>query len=129
MQYVRNCVGWFLPTRASRHVPNRQALKAFVFGLLLLTLVVPGQMFGQAKTIELSSILARSTLLGPVDRHQQISVLLALPLSDTQAAAEFVRHVSTPGDPLFHQYLTPQEFADGMGSDGLSNGFPLKDKH
>jgi kumamolisin len=116
MQYVRNCVGWFLPTRTSRYVPNRQALKAFVFGLLLLTLVVPGQMFGQAKTIELSPVLARSTLLGPVDQHQQISVLLALPLSDPQAAAEFVRHVSAPGDPLFHQYLTPQEFAAKYGA-------------
>jgi subtilase family serine protease len=116
MQYVRNCVSWFLPTRASRYVPNRQALKAFVFGLLLLRLIAPGLTFGQAKTIELSPVLARSTLLGPVDQHQQISVILALPFSDPQGAAEFVRHVSKPGDRLFHQYLTPEEFATKYGA-------------
>src|ERR1700749_5139441 len=104
MQYVRYCVSWLLPTRASRYVPNRQALKVFVFGLLLSPLVVPGKTFGQARTIEVSPVLARSTLLGPVDQNQPISVILALPLSDPQGAAEFVRHVSKPGDPLFHQY-------------------------
>jgi kumamolisin len=29
--------------------------------------------------------------------------------------AEFVRHVSTPGDPLFRDYLTPQQFAERFG--------------
>ena len=116
MQYACNCAGWFVPTRARRYVPNRLALKVFAFGLLLLTLIVPGQTFGQAKIIELSPVLARSTLLGPVDRHQQISVILALPLSDPQGAAEFVQHVSKPGDPLFHQYLTPEEFAAKYGA-------------
>jgi subtilase family serine protease len=116
MQYLSCCVSWFLPTHAGRYVPNWQMLKAFAFGLLLSRLFVPGPAFGQAKTIELSPVLARSTLLGPVDQNQQISAILALPLSDPQGAAEFVRHVSTPGDPLFHQYLTPQEFAARFGA-------------
>jgi subtilase family serine protease len=119
MQYVRYCVSWLLPTRASRYVPNRQALKVFVFGLLLSPLVVPGQTFGQARTIEVSPVLARATLLGPVDQNQPISVILALPLSDPQGAAEFVRHVSKPGDPLFHQYLTPEEFAAKYGANAV----------
>jgi subtilase family serine protease len=116
MQYLRYCVSWFLPTHAGRYVPNWQTLKTFVFTLLLSPLVGPGHAFGQAKTIELSPVLARSTLLGPVDQNQQISAILSLPLSDPQAAAEFVHHVSTPGDPLFHQYLTPQEFAAKYGA-------------
>src|ERR1700752_729473 len=116
MQYLRYCVSWFLPTHAARYAPNWQTLKTFVFTLLLSPLVGPGHAFGQAKTIELSPVLARSTLLGPVDQNQQISAILSLPLSDPQAAAEFVYHVSTPGDPLFHQYLTPQEFAAKYGA-------------
>jgi subtilase family serine protease len=116
MQYVRNCPSWLLPTRARRYVFNQQALKAFVFGLLLLPLVVADQTFGQTRTIDVSPVLARSTLLGPADQNQQISVILALPLSDPQGAAAFVRHVSKPGDPLFHQYLTPEEFAAKYGA-------------
>jgi kumamolisin len=116
MQYFSYCVSWLLPTRASRYAPNRQALKAFVFGLLLLPLIVPGQTFGQARTIDVSPVLARSTLLGPVEINQQISVILALPLSDPQGAAEFVRQVSKPGDPLFHQYLKPEEFSAKYGA-------------
>ena len=61
-------------------------------------------------------MLAKSALLSPVEQNQQISVILALPLSDPQGAAEFVRHVSQPGDPLFHQYLTPEEFAARYGA-------------
>jgi kumamolisin len=116
MQYVCYCVSWLLPTRASRYVPNWQALKALVFALLLLPLIAPDQSFGQARTIEISPVLTRATLLGPVDQIQQISVILALPLSDPHGAAEFVRHVSQPGDPLFHQYLTPGEFAAKYGA-------------
>ena len=101
MQYVRYRESWLLPTLVSRYIPNRQALKAFVFGLLLLPLIVPGQTFGQARTIEVSPVVGRSTLLGPVDQNQQISVILALPLSDPQAAAEFVRHALSPAIPFF----------------------------
>ena len=116
MQYLSYCVSWFLPTHAGRYVPNWQALKTFVFGLLLSPLLAPGHAFGQAKTIELSPLLAKSSLLGRLDQSQQISVVLTLPFSDPQGAAEFVQHVSKPGDPLFHQYLTPQEFAARYGA-------------
>jgi len=116
MQYVHYCVSWLLPTRASHYVPNRQALKAFVFGLLLSPFITSGHAFGQTKAVELSPLVAKSTLLSAVERNQSISVILTLPLSDPQGAAEFVRHVSQPGDPLFHQYLTPQQFATRYGA-------------
>ena len=104
------------PARTRRNINRWQQLKAVLWGLLLLPLIVPGHVFGQAKTIGLSPMLAKVALVGPVDQNQPISVILALPLSDPQGAAEFVRHVSKPGDPLFHQYLTPEEFAARYGA-------------
>jgi subtilase family serine protease len=116
MQYLSYWASRVLPARISRCVTRWQRSRAIVCGLLLSPLIVPGLMFGQAKTVELSPLVAKSTLLSPVEQNQQISVILALPLSDPQGAAEFVRHVSKPGDPLFHQYLTPEEFAARYGA-------------
>ncbi|HXM04620.1 MAG TPA: protease pro-enzyme activation domain-containing protein, partial [Chthoniobacterales bacterium] len=116
MQYLSYSASRVLPARISRCVTRWQRSRAIVCGLLLSPLIVPGLMFGQAKTVELSPLVAKSTLLSPVEQNQQISVILALPLSDPQGAAEFVRHVSQPGDPLFHQYLTPEEFAARYGA-------------
>jgi subtilase family serine protease len=110
-------VSGLLLTHLFCYILDRHALKAFVSGLSLLSLMVAGQAFGQARTIELSPVLTRSTLIGPVDQNQQISVILGLPLSDPQGAAEFVQHVSKPGDPIFHQYLSPEEFATKYGAD------------
>jgi subtilase family serine protease len=116
MQYRRYRASWILPARINRCVTSRRQLRAVVFGFLLSPLIMPGPVFGLAKTVELSPLVAKSTLLSPVEQGQQISVILALPLSDPQGAAEFVRHVSKPGDPLFHQYLTPEEFAARYGA-------------
>jgi subtilase family serine protease len=65
--------------------------------------------------VQLSPLVAESTLIGPLDPNRQISVVLVLPLSDPQGAANFVRHLSTPGDPLYHHYLTPEQFAERFG--------------
>jgi kumamolisin len=54
--------------------------------------------------------------LAPVDANQEIGVTLCLPLSDPKGAAEFARRVSTPGDALFHEYITPEEFAARYGA-------------
>ena len=116
MQYLCNWTSWIFPARIRRNINRWQQLKAVLWGLLLLPLIVPGHVFGQAKTIGLSPMLAKVALVGPIDQNQQISVILTLPLSDPLGAAEFVRHVSQPGDPLFHQYLTPEEFAARYGA-------------
>ena len=116
MQYLCNWTSWILPARIRRNINRWQQLKAVLWGLLLLPLIAPGHVFGQAKTIGLSPMLAKAALVGPVDQNQQISVILTLPLSDPQGAAEFVQHVSKPGDPLFHQYLTPDQFAAKFGA-------------
>lgn len=80
-----------------------------------MVLLAPDRLSAGIATIELSALAAKSDVLGPVNSEQQISVVLVLPLSDTQGAESFVQRVSTPGDPLYHKYITPQEFADRFG--------------
>jgi kumamolisin len=72
--------------------------------------------FAAPNTIEISPLVTKSTYLAPVDANQEIGVTLCLPLSDPKGAAEFARRVSTPGDALFHQYITPEEFAARYGA-------------
>jgi subtilase family serine protease len=67
-------------------------------------------------TIALSPMVAESALLSNMDPNQEIVIQLSLPLSDTQGAREFVQHVSTPKDPLFHHFITVQEFAARFGA-------------
>lgn len=116
MQYLRYWASRFSAARIHRYVIDGQQFRAILLGLLLSPFVTPGHAFGETKAIELSPLVAQSALLGAVEQSQSISVILALPLSDPQGAADFVRHVSKPGDPLFQQYLTPEEFAAKYGA-------------
>ena len=102
--------------RISRDAASWRQLVPFTLSLLLLGLIQPDNVFGQTTSVELSPLVAQSTFVSPVDRSQPISVVLTLPLSDPKGAADFVDHVSRRGDPLFHQYLTPQEFAQRYGA-------------
>jgi subtilase family serine protease len=102
--------------RISRDDPSWRQLIPIAFGLILLLFIQPDNVFGQTATVELSPLVNKSTFVSPVDRNQQISVVLTLPLSDPKGAADFVDHVSRRGDPLYHQYLTPQEFASRYGA-------------
>jgi len=61
-------------------------------------------------------MVAKSAWLSAVDSQKQISVILALPLSDSKGAAEFIERVSNPKDPLYRQYLTPYEFSQRYGA-------------
>jgi subtilase family serine protease len=76
----------------------------------------PGALLAAQNSIEMAPLVAKSTYLAPLDTNQEIGVTLCLPLSDPKGAAEFERRVSTPGDALFHQYITPQEFAAKYGA-------------
>ena len=67
-------------------------------------------------TVALSPMVAKSTLLSNLDPNQEIVIQLSLPLSDPEGAREFVKHVSTPKDPLFHHFITVQEFAARFGA-------------
>ena len=99
-----NIIGW----RRLRHA----VLGGLGAASLLLT---SSALFAEASTVELSPLIYRSTLVAPVDGNKQIGVVLALPSSDPAGLAAFVKHVSTPGDPLFRQYITPQQFAQKFG--------------
>lgn len=59
---------------------------------------------------------AGPAMVGPVDAAQTISIALVLPSVRPAEAASFVAHVSTPGDALFHHYLTPAQFAPRFGA-------------
>jgi subtilase family serine protease len=67
-------------------------------------------------TVELSPLVAKSTLLSATNPGDEITVVLTLSLGDSQGAADFVRHVSTPGDPLYRKYITAQEFTARYGA-------------
>lgn len=78
-------------------------------------LVTSSALFAELTTVELSPLVYQSTLVAPLEKNKQISVLLALPSSDPAGLAAFVKQVSAPGDPLYHQYMTPQQFAEKFG--------------
>jgi subtilase family serine protease len=81
-----------------------------------LLLSGPCALFAASNAIEMAPMVAKSTFVAPLETKQEIGVTLCLPLSDPKGAAEFAQRVSTPGDALFHQYITPQEFAARYGA-------------
>ncbi len=54
--------------------------------------------------------------LGHTATGQTITVAMVLPSRDPVGAADFVAHVSRPGDKLFHQYLTTAQYAARFGA-------------
>jgi subtilase family serine protease len=78
-------------------------------------LLTANPLFAGLTTVELSPLIYKSTLVAPADGNKQIGVVLALPPSNPAGLAAFVKHISTPGDPLFRQYITPQQFAQKFG--------------
>jgi subtilase family serine protease len=110
---------------------NRPGRKSRFFGVAINWRPVTPAMFGAAAslwlapyaalaqsnaTIALSPMVAESALLSNMDPNQEIVIQLSLPLSDPKGAREFVQHVSTPKDPLFHHFITVQEFAARFGA-------------
>ena len=116
MQYRSYIASQDQPARVSRDATSWRQLLPIALALILSLLIKPNCAFGQTAAVELSPLVTKSTFVSPVERSQHISVVLTLPLSDPKGAADFVDHVSRRGDPLFHQYLTPQEFAQRYGA-------------
>jgi subtilase family serine protease len=100
--------------------PLARTTSVAAFAALFL---VNGAVLGEVTTVELSPLVAKSTLVGPVDGTQEIGVTLALPSSDPKGLADFVRHISTPGDPLFRHYITPQQFAERFGGNAADYAY------
>ena len=56
-----------------------------------------------------------SIVLGPVASDESLDFRIFLPARDPDGLAGFVTHVSTPGDALYHHFLTPAEVAQRFG--------------
>jgi subtilase family serine protease len=105
------------PIRLNRQAAVCRPLGAIASVIIVSCLTFSSQAFGQqASTIELSPLVAESSFLSPADPAKEISVVLALPLGDSQGAADFVRRVSDPKDQLFRHFITPEEFAARFGA-------------
>lgn len=87
------------------------------FGLCSSILLAAGNVHNATgATVNLSPVVAKSTLIYPLDSAKQINVILALPLGDPTGAAQFTQRVSNPKDSLYRQYITPEEFAARYGA-------------
>jgi subtilase family serine protease len=95
-----------------------QRLGFISLGALATPGSTPGAVLSQlTNSIELSPLVAESTVLSPTDASKEISVVLVLPLKDPQRAAEFAQRASTPGDALCGKFLTADQFAAAYGAD------------
>ena len=92
-----------------------QTVRGMVINASVLILIAASSHAQADSNIQISPMVAKSSLVSLVDGTKEISVVFALPLRDGQGAAEFVQHVSSPQDPLYRKYLTPEEFASRYG--------------
>jgi subtilase family serine protease len=87
-----------------------------MLGGAAMLLFAPCGAFAQSSaTIELSPTVAKSTLLSAMDPAKEITIQLALPLSDAKGSREFTNRITNPKDPLFRHFITVQEFAARFG--------------
>lgn len=59
---------------------------------------------------------AGTSVVGTLPTATQLNVTVALQPPDPAALQTFAEQVSTPGSSVYHQYLTPAEFAERFGS-------------
>ena len=118
MLFNVNGVGQRKPTCPNRGIVKWRHLFSVVPAALGFISMVFGAkpLFAMVTTVEISPLVTKSTLLGSTDVNRDISVVLALPLSDKTGADSFIQHLTKPGDPLYHRYLTPAEFAARFGA-------------
>ncbi len=86
------------------------------FSVMVILLLTGEMLLAQTTVISPNPLVSKSTLLAATDANKEVNIVLTFPLADPAGAAEFVKRVSTRGDALFHQYLTPEEFAARFGA-------------
>jgi subtilase family serine protease len=117
MKGLLNPPGRKFPARFFGVAINWRPVTAAMFWAAASLGLAPQAALAQSNaTVALSPMVAESTLLSNMDPNQEIVIQLSLPLSNPQSAREFVQHVSTPKDPLFHHFITVQEFAARFGA-------------
>ncbi|HZU02757.1 MAG TPA: S53 family peptidase, partial [Ktedonobacteraceae bacterium] len=86
----------------------------FIIGTAALQLImlnnaqaaIPVQMHGT-----LTPLLRESRLVGQADPQQRISLSLGLQPRDMAALQSYVREIARPDSPLYHHFLSPEQFA------------------
>src|ERR1700733_11598406 len=97
-----------VPMTSAWAINGMGRFRSIALGALATLVCVSNQASAQAIT-KLSPLVARSQAISAADPGKEINVVFALPLKDATGAAEFVQHVSTPGDPFYHRYLSPEQ--------------------
>ena len=117
MRGLLRTLGWGINGHFAGVAVSRRRWRTVTFGGLISAslLLASDALVAGVTNIELSPLVYRSALVAPLDGSQEISVLLALPSSDPAGLAAFIEHISAPSDPLFHQYLSPEQFAQRFG--------------
>src|SRR5579863_567502 len=69
----------------------------------------------QLLTGHVPDLVAESKRVGPVDRSERIDLAVGLPLRNQEQLEAFLTQLIDPASPLFHQYLTPEQFAERFG--------------
>jgi subtilase family serine protease len=76
-----------------------------------LTLLLTG-----LSTASLAAAPQTVTDLGATASNQPVNVTLVLQLHNQAALEDYIQRTVTPGDPLYHQFLTTSQFADRYGA-------------
>jgi kumamolisin len=88
--------------------------RAFGAALFTCALAFPTSAFA-AQTVPLAGhlppILASARRIRPVDGGSSVSLALVLPLRNQELLNDLLHRLYTPGDLMYGQYLTPNEFA------------------
>jgi subtilase family serine protease len=114
MDKLFNKDGWALSSRFTSISAGWRYLGPIV---LASTFMVQGEALAQKEpSVDLSPLVAKSTVTSRTDATKQISVVLVLPLRDLQGATDYATRVNTPNDPQFGKHLTPTEFAATYGA-------------
>src|SRR5258707_1375978 len=118
MKGLGNLVDLHLLVRFALAAGTQRRLASVLLGILVYLLVPSREIMAASRAIvDLSPLVAQSTLVAPTDPSKEISVILVLPLKDEKAATEFAERVSTPGGELYGKFLTPDQFATAYGAD------------
>ena len=94
--------------------PSAQALSGPAKTLSLLRALVLSA--GTIAPAHAASPALSAVRIGATAESRRITIVLSLPSRDAAGAAELATRVTTPGDPLYHRYLTPLQYAARFGA-------------
>jgi subtilase family serine protease len=95
----------------SREASSRAALPPTIALLLLCGVVAGAQESTTRLRGSISPAVTHATPIGAVDRAEDISFTVALPLRNRTELEALLKNLYTPGHPLYHRFLNTGEFA------------------